>query len=274
LEDSILLHDELMEDVNSCRMSVDELAVWWLGQHSFIVKTGGKVIYLDPFLTAHPARMLPSLLEARDVINADVVLGSHDHADHIDYRALDGIAKASPDAVFLFPELLRQTLSGRLAIDGDRVIGMDDGVTVDVKGLSITGIASAHEFLDRDATSGRHPYLGYVVEGNGKALYHSGDTCIYEGLLGKLKRWTFDLVFLPINGRDAERLRTGCIGNMTYQEAADLSGSLKPGVTIPGHYGMFENNTIDPMLFVDYMSVKYPHLKVHPCRPGERFVVD
>ncbi|MHB9034696.1 MAG: MBL fold metallo-hydrolase, partial [Anaerolineae bacterium] len=89
-------------------------------------------------------------------------------------------------------------------------------------------------------------------------ILHTGDTCVYEGYLTKLRRWQFDLVFVPINGRDAVRLRSNCIGNMTYQEAVDLVGALKPRLAVPGHYEMFSNNSENPQLFADYLEVKYP----------------
>jgi L-ascorbate metabolism protein UlaG (beta-lactamase superfamily) len=80
-------------------------------------------------------------------------------------------------------------------------------------------------------------------------------------------------MFLPINGRDAARLASGCIGNMTYQEAADLSGALQPGLTIPAHYEMFTGNSADPQAFLDYMRVKYPALETALPMHGERFII-
>ena len=62
---------------------------------------------------------------------------------------------------------------------------------------------------------------------------------------------------LPINGRDAERYRNNCIGNMTYQEAADLAGEVGPRIVIPGHWDMFADNSADPKAFADYLNVKY-----------------
>ena len=39
-------------------------------------------------------------------------------------------------------------------------------------------------------------------------MYHSGDTCIYEGMYSKLRNWNkIDVMFIPINGRDAKRYR-------------------------------------------------------------------
>ncbi|MDP4090257.1 MAG: MBL fold metallo-hydrolase, partial [Bacillota bacterium] len=116
-------------------------------------------------------------------------------------------------------------------------------------------------------------YLGFIVEGNEFRLYHSGDTCIYEGMLTKLKKWKkFKAVFIPINGRDAVKYRSNLIGNMTYQEAVDLAGNLRPELVVPGHYEMFPGNTQDPALFTDYLDAKYPGLKSWVGGHGERVI--
>ena len=57
---------------------------------------------------------------------------------------------------------------------------------------------------------------------------------------------------------------------MTYQEAVDLSGLLKPGVELPGHYDTFSGNTEDPEKFREYMSVKFPGQKVWIGAPGDK----
>jgi L-ascorbate 6-phosphate lactonase len=269
----MLCHEALIADVNACALSEREYAFWWLGQQGFILKMGTKVIYIDPFLSGLPDRLIPSLLDPAEVTNADLILGSHDHADHIDRIAWPNIAAAVPDTRFIVPELLKDDLACGLNIDSELFIGMDDGLQKEVDGVEITGIAAAHELLDRDKTSGHYPYLGYIINANGVTIYHAGDTCMYEGLITKLKHWKLDAMFVPINGRDAVRLAAGCIGNMTYQEAVDLAGALSPGLTIPAHYGMFSSNTADPQLFVDYMRVKYGTLRVCLCEPGKQYMI-
>jgi len=260
---------QLMESIDAVRLSSGEVAVWWLGQHSFVVKLGGSVLYLDPFLSPSPSRLVAPLVKPDEVTNAAVVLGTHDHGDHIDRPVWPSLAAASPGSQFVVPERLLEKLASDIGLPRNRLIGLDDGRTVQVEGIRITGVAAAHELLDQDPRTGLHAFLGYVIEGNGVTLYHAGDSCIYEGLLTKLRRWKFDVVMLPINGRDAERLRRNCIGNMTYQEAADLAGALRPGLTIPAHYDMFEGNREDPRKFEDYMHVKYPDLPVKICAYGQ-----
>lgn len=283
----MLTGTRLIDDVNTCALKPGELALWWLGQLSFIVKLGQTVVYLDPYLSPVKARLVPPLLKPEEVANADFILGSHDHSDHIDRPVWPALAKASPHAKFIVADLLREELSKKLKMPLDRFIGLDDGKTSSTgfqpvehgqdahatRAVKISAVAAAHEFLDQDPATGRYPHLGYILEGNGCVLYHSGDCCIYEGLQTKLKQWRFDVMILPINGRDAKRYAEGCLGNMTYQEAADLAGALQPRLTIPAHYDMFANNPGDPAAFSEYMRVKYPKLQVHVCQHGERLVV-
>ncbi len=268
----MLVHNELINDIDCCTLENDEFAFWWLGQHGFVMKINKKILYFDPFLSEHPKRLVPSLLDPSEIMNADFIFGSHDHTDHIDHGAWKQIASLNRKTRFVVPELLRNSLLDELDVEPSQVVGIDDNLSVNNEGLRITGIAAAHEFLDQDEKTKRYPYLGYVINAGELNVYHSGDTCIYEGLQKKLKLWKFDVVFVPINGRDAVRLRSGCIGNMTYQEAADLCGVLKPGLIIPGHYGMFESNTIDPKLFSEYVKVKYPNLQLCICIPGNRYI--
>ena len=267
-------HGNLIESIDSTAVGPGSLAFWWLGQHSFVLKLGSAVLYLDPYLTADASRQVPPLLDPEEVRHASLILGTHDHGDHIDRPVWPALALASPHARFVVPELVRERLARELGIPVDRFIGLDDGESAVVEGVRITGVAAAHEFLDQDRATGRYPYLGYAISGNGCAAYHAGDCCIYEGLQRKLLERDYDVVFLPINGRDATRLAANCIGHLPYQEAADLAGVLRPRLTIPAHFEMFAMNSEDPALFVDYMGIKYPSLAVHVPVHGARFVLE
>ncbi len=269
----MLTGQQLIDDINACEVAFGECAFWWLGQHSFIVKLGTRVLYLDVFLSPFKSRTVPPLLKPEECTNADAFLGTHDHADHIDRACWPGMAKASPAAKMVVPKLLQDRIAKDLSLDAGRVLGLDEGITQQVGDVSVTAIPAAHELLDTDSITGMHPYLGYIVSGNGFTLYHAGDTCVYEGMQAKLRQWKLDLAFLPINGRDARRLKSNCIGNMTYQEAVDLAGSVNPGLTIPTHFEMFTGNSENPQLFLDYMAVKYPMLKAALPIHGQRMVV-
>ena len=263
----------LIREIDVTKMEHGQCAFWWLGQHGFVVKLGTVICYVDIYLSPNRKRMVAPILRPEELTNADIVLGSHDHEDHIDRKAWPKIAKASPKAKFVVPELLREKIASELEIPVERFLGLDKGISVETSGLKLTGVPAAHELLTLNEKTDLHHHIGFVVEGNGFCLYHAGDTCIYEGIHAILRQWRFDLAFLPINGRDARRLRADCIGNMTYQEAADLAGALRPGLVVPAHFEMFQMNSEDPHLFVDYMQVKYPGLAVKKPVHGLKTIV-
>lgn len=246
----------LLAEIDALALPPGGAAFWWLGQLGYVVKVGGRILYLDPFLAPRPTRLVPPLLDPREITHADYVLGSHDHGDHIDPVAIGGILGASPRARFVASRVAAGHLRA-LGVPEERLVALDAGMQHTDGDLRITALAAEHEFFDRDPTLG-YPYLSYVVEADGVTILHTGDTLRYEGMLAALGRWRFDIVFLPINGRDAARYTRGCIGNMTYQEAVDLVGALAPRLAVPGHYDMFADNPGDPAAFAAYLRAKYP----------------
>ncbi len=262
------MKNALLSQIAAIAPQAGELLICRLGQHSFILKTQVSLIAIDPYLSPEPRRLVPPIIAADEFEGFDLICCTHDHGDHIDRPCLAAMAQASPNALFIVPEAVRKSIS---EIPQTRLHGMNDGELFFMKDLHIHAVAAAHEFLDR-TPEGLYPYLGYVIEGNGRSVYHSGDCCVYEGLQTKLAALHPDIMLLPINGRDAIRLANDCIGNMTYQEAADLAGWLHTPLTIPAHYDMFASNLGNPKDFADYMHVKYPALQTRVLQPGELFL--
>lgn len=269
----MLTGDALMREVGACRMGAGECVFWWLGQHGFIVKLGGAVVLIDPFLSPLPGRRVAPLLTPEQAVGVHLVLGSHDHADHLDRPVWPALADASAEALFVAPAPVVPGLRAALGLDDTRLRGIRDGESRSRNGVTVSAIPAAHERIERDPATGASLHLGFIVKGNGVTVYHAGDTCLYEGIHERLRAFRPDVMLLPINGRDAARLRRGCIGNMTYQEAADLAGELEPALTVPTHFEMFDGNSENPALFADYMAVKYPRLKTVVPAHGTPFRV-
>ena len=250
--------NELIQNVRDLQVPYGTAALWWLGQMGLLVKMGNTVLCVDYFATETPERQAPPPVPAGEMAETDAFLGTHDHLDHIDHAAWRAWAANCPEAAFVFPALHRQAvLADGVAEANCR--GLNDGESCRIGDVTVHAVAAAHEFLDRDPASGLYPCLQYVIEGNGIRIYHAGDTLRYEGMLGKLKAFgRIDAALLPINGRDGKRYRGHCIGNMTFQEAADLAGELGVRRVIPGHWDMFADNPGDPEAFADYLDAKYP----------------
>ena len=180
------------------------------------------------------------------------------HLDHIDHNSWRIWAGSCPDALFVFPEAHRDSVLAD-GVREENCLGLNDGGSCRIGEITVHAVAAAHEFLAPDPETGLYPCLQYIIEGGGFRIYHAGDTLRYEGMLPKLRSFgPIDAALLPVNGRDGARYRRNCIGNMTFQEAADLAGELRPGLVIPGHWDMFADNPGDPAAFADYLNAKYP----------------
>jgi L-ascorbate metabolism protein UlaG (beta-lactamase superfamily) len=259
-----------MEDYNSVARSGAELvaslaetvtppghlAFWWCGQQTWLVKAGATKVFFDPYLKPGERRHKPPLLTPAQCAGLDVIACTHDHSDHIDPWAIPQLA-ALTRAVFVAPRALRDRMLS-LEVPAERLVLLNPGESATLGDVSLTAVAGAHEFLDV-TPDGLHPYLGYILRGNGACAYHAGDTVWWEGLQAALRaQMPLDVAFVPINGRDAERYRRNCIGNMGFAEAADLVCQLPVGLAVPAHFDMFDGNMEDPARFTDFVEAKYP----------------
>jgi L-ascorbate metabolism protein UlaG (beta-lactamase superfamily) len=177
---------------------------------------------------------------------ADVVTSSHNHTDHLDPETLSPLLEANPGMTLVIPEANRAFVAERLGLPPSQPVGLDDGETVEVAGLTFTGVAAAHEEVERDE-AGRHRFLGYVVGLGPWTLYHSGDTVLYGGLVERLRPHRVDLALLPINGSAPERR---VAGNLSGPEAARLAYEIGARLVVPCHHEMFAFNTAPPDAFV------------------------
>lgn len=275
----VLCGPDLLAEIASTRPEPDELAVWWLGQSGFAIKSRTGLLVIDPYLSEHLTtkyastprphiRMTESPLRGHELPGVNLVLASHKHSDHMDPGTLPDLMRVNPSATLIVP--CSQFEHARsLGIVHDQIIAMEAGDLHAQSGFLIRAIPSAHETLDIDA-DGRHLYFGYVIEADGLRLYHSGDTIVYDDLPGWLGPEPFDVLFLPINGRDPAR---GVPGNMSAAEAVDLAARIRPRFVVPHHYDMFTFNTVPVSDFTREAARLPDGVEPKILRCGERWLL-
>lgn len=248
--------ESLRQDILAARPG-DGLAVWWLGQSGFLLKSADGCVLLDPYLsdsltrkyaqTDQPhVRMTARAIRPELLDMLDVVTSSHNHTDHLDAETLQPLIRVNPRLQLIIPEANRRFVADRLGCDPHWPVGLTDGQSVQLGQLTIHGVAAAHEQVTRDA-QGRPVCMAYVVQLGRHCVYHGGDGIWYDGLTAQLARFPITLALLPINGRLPNR-RTA--GNLWGQEAAALAHELRADLAVPCHYEMFAFNTETPEAFI------------------------
>jgi len=249
---------ELQEQIVNSKTAggKDHFDIWWLGQSGFLIQWNGTLILFDPYLsdsltkkydgTPKPHVRMSELVIAPELLDRiDIVSSSHNHTDHLDAETLNPILKSNPGISFVIPEANRSFVCDRLKCEKDFPTGLNDGQKITLKGFTYNGVPAAHNLVERDEL-GQCRFMGLVVQFGKWAVYHSGDTLLYENMTDILRPFKVDVAFLPINGNDPAR---GVAGNLNAQEAATLGKNIKAGLVIPHHYHMFEFNTADPEEF-------------------------
>ena len=249
----LLADDAFLADVRKVR-GEPGLHLWWLGQSGFLLHHEGRFALLDPYLsesltkkyagTDKPhVRMTRRVVDPAKLNFVHVVTSSHNHSDHLDAETIKPLLAANPKLRLVVPEANRDFVAQRLGVAPNVPEGVEDGMSVKAGGFEFHGVAAAHEERELDDL-GRDRFLGYVVKAGKYAVYHSGDTVLYDGMVEKVWPFHVDVALLPINGRSPQRR---VAGNLDGREAAFLANDIGAKLVIPCHYEMFEFNSADPL---------------------------
>ena len=269
----------LLENIDRSRVAPNEVAVWWLGQSGYILKSNDITVLIDPYLSEHLTRkyagtekphirMTASPLRGEEVTNADLVISTHKHSDHMDPGTIPDLLRASPGAKYVIPRTHREHVL-EWSISEDRLILADADTPLTLPGVELLPIPAAHEGFDVQEQG--FPHLSFVLRMNGVTLYHSGDTIPYPGLVERLHPERPDVAFLPINGRDARRHALGTPGNCSIEEALCLARLTEAHLLVPHHYDMFTFNTVDVESFRIRASELYPAQEVLVMECGREY---
>lgn len=242
----------------------DSVALWWLGQAGFAFKTSlGKVVYVDPYLSDAAERLfgfkrltLPPV--TADEVRADLVVLTHEHADHLDPDAVPIIARNNPACRFAAPSGCLAGLN-EAGVPTQSVTVLEADRQYDLGGVVVHASRADHGDLSDTA-------LCLMLEFDGLRVFCTGDTAFRPGLLKPMLDLRPDVLLPCINGT---------FGNMNHLDAAMLVQQANPRYAIPCHYWTFaEHGAADPGGFVHACRSTCPETQSLLLRPGERFLVE
>jgi len=197
-------------------------------------------------------RLLPQILSPGD-LDFDVVICTHPHLDHFDIDSVPEMMGGrtrllcSVDCKRLVKQLQMEYFSPAITYvaPGDHIVVGDFDIT----------------FANCDHGTGAPDAVGVVVKVDGKIVYEAGDTCLRLDRIAEVPQ-PLDVLIAPING---------AFGNLNEEECTVLAEKLRPGVTIPCHYGMFASHHGDVGKFYDIATQK--SLPFLIMRQGERYAL-
>ncbi|KQW35630.1 metal-dependent hydrolase [Rhizobacter sp. Root404] len=215
-----------------------KVGVLWLGQSAFKITTPtGKVIVIDPYLTANPKT--PEAYKKLEALGkVDLILVTHGHLDH--YLDAPALAKLN-NAPLWAPAGLSQSMQTLGVLPVAQANRMNKGGSIrpfGPAGVRITMTRAEHSSelvwrnpaTDKDETHVGGEPCGFVIEfENGFKLWHLGDTGVFGDmkLLGEMLKP--DLLLIPIGGGQFV---------MNPADAAYATRELiKPKMALPMHYG-------------------------------------
>jgi L-ascorbate metabolism protein UlaG (beta-lactamase superfamily) len=202
-----------------------EVSFTWLGHGTWKVRSArGKETLIDPWVMNNPAT--PETLKTVD--KCDLMLITHGHFDHI-HDALE-IARRTKPMIVCNHEI--SVWLGSKGLEAEKIIGANQGGTVDVDGIKVTLVHAEHScgITEDGGIVYGGDACGLVIEfENGFTIYFAGDTDVFGDmeLIAGLSK--FDVAFLPIGG----------FYTMGPERAAKAASLLGVKTVVPMHFATF-----------------------------------
>lgn len=194
----------------------------WTGHDGFRITDlkNKRIIYIDPF----------QLSKRHKTKDADIVLVSHDHFDHLSIEDLTEIVNSNTEIV-----AAKECLGKLQDLPAGRITTLNPGERTSPRGLVVEAIRAYNtnkKFHPKEDNK-----IGFVITVDGHRIYHSGDTDIIPEMSGLNP----DIALLPVSGTYV----------MTADEAARATDEfIKPRkFAIPMHYGSIVGSEEDANKF-------------------------
>jgi L-ascorbate metabolism protein UlaG (beta-lactamase superfamily) len=198
------------------------MQIRWYGQSAFLI-SAERTVFVDPFgpMEGLAERGMQFDYPAIEGVEADVLLVTHEHADH---NAVDVVGGS--------PQILRSTAG-----------------TFDSPLGEVIAVASEH---DEAAGTKRGPNTIFRFALDGLRLCHFGDFGQSELRHEQLRAiGSIDVLFLPVGGGPT-------VGG---EPAAAIVRALKPRLVVPMHYRTDAVNFLDPPdAFLDALGARVERL--------------
>jgi L-ascorbate metabolism protein UlaG (beta-lactamase superfamily) len=182
---------------------------------------GSKVIFTDPF-------------KVTKADEADIVLISHEHFDHL---SLEDLQKVTSTRTTLVASVSCKSELKRVKAKETKFLEPGGKLTIGKVEIEAVPAYNVNKF--RAPGQVFHPKedkkLGFVFLMDGTRVYFAGDT----DFIPEMKSIKCDIALLPVSGTYV----------MTVEEAVEAAETIKPKIVVPMHYAAIVGSDADAQSF-------------------------
>ncbi|MGW1635446.1 MBL fold metallo-hydrolase [Streptomyces lavendulae] len=207
---------------------------WW-GHATCTVRDSGVRVLTDPLFARRFAhlRRRRGAVPPPEAAEADVVLVSHLHADHLH---LPSLARLPVGTRLVVPRGAGRAVPGLARLARIRRLAVTEVVPGDEvavrEGVRVRAVSARHDGRRLPFGPQRAPALGYVVQGAART-YFAGDTGLFEAMAEEVG--PVDVALLPVGGWGPYLGP----GHLDPERAARAAAQLGPTAAVPVHYGTY-----------------------------------
>ncbi|MDB4935165.1 MAG: hypothetical protein JWP87_2137 [Labilithrix sp.] len=200
---------------------VARASVVHIGHSTHLLCVAGMRVLTDPWFFDPAfgalAHELPPAVLPPELGRLDVVLVTHDHADHADARAMDQMDKRASVIVATHELAVRTRKLGYR-----EVVVLAPWEEHAVGAVKITAVPGLHDIFE----------IGFVVQGGGVSMYFAGDSRLHPSIPAIAERFAPDVSILSCDGT---RLAGSALHVMTPEDAVSAARTLKSRLVLPSH---------------------------------------
>jgi L-ascorbate metabolism protein UlaG (beta-lactamase superfamily) len=199
---------------NPDRWLDDEINIAWIGHATVLINFFGKYILTDPvffeavglyiegYILGPRRASLPALM-LEDIPKPDVVLLSHAHMDHMDYKTLKALTEKYPGELDCIVAFNTKDVIEKLKWKSINVIDWDERISlngIDFKGIEVRHFGWRYPG-EKDRLGGHYydgrSFNGFIMERYDKKILFGGDTA-FTDKFKKHRDENIDIAIMPI----------------------------------------------------------------------------